>query len=92
MTDMRLWRVAAPHPIDAAEVMAIAGESAADTPEDAPVRGVELQRIDTTPEGTVVFATGSEAGVRAFSARLMRGARDAPADYAETNVETLRAG
>ena len=90
MTDIPLWKVVIDRTIDLDEVIAAADMVPAATPVDAPVRGVQLQRVDTTERATVIFVSTSDEGAKAF-ARILGGREDGTARVDRAEPKELMA-
>ena len=84
MKPLSLWKVVVDRPLDMAEVMRVADTVPAATDPAAEVRGVELQRVDTTRGRTVIFVASSPEGAKAFADAL-------GAKLAEASADELRA-
>jgi acetolactate synthase small subunit len=85
-----LWKVVVKRRLEMAEVMLIADEVPDVTDAAAEIRGVELQRIDTSRDRTVIFVTASPESARAFAATLKGSEKDIPR-YAEASPDELMA-
>ena len=84
MKPLLLWKVVVDRPLDMAEIIRIADGVPAATDPASEVRGVELQRVDTTRERTVIFAASSPEGAKALAGAL-------GAKVVEANADDLRA-
>jgi hypothetical protein len=84
-----MWKLVVERPLSLSEVVGIADEVPAVTPGDAEVRGLELMRVDTSRNRTVIFAAGSAESIASFAELAMKPARGPAAKYTEARHEDL---
>lgn len=88
MTNIPLWKIVVPETLDIEAVLDAADTTPGLTSEAAEVLGVELQRIDQSKRGTVIFATSSKDGAEVF-ARLLGRKAEGDARLDEGSVDEL---
>ena len=81
MKTLPLWKVVVERPLDLAELTRLADALPAAAEPPAEMRGVELERVDTTPRRTTIFISSSREGAKALADAL--GAKHAEATEAE---------
>ena len=91
MTDIPLWKIKIAVPLELDTVLFAADAVPEATPETAAVRGMQLQRIDRTEGATVVFASTSEDGVRAFARIVADRTRSGAPHIAKADQRALHA-
>ncbi len=85
MKNRKIWKLAVNSRLELDQIEAAAAEVPELTKETAPIRGVELQRIDFVKGRSFVFVTGSGESTRALK-RCLKARVDRPAALAERGV------